>query len=81
VNEKPNTRYQMLWRGEMRPITQLFRGQQIVHDPMMATVAVLYVGDGWADNGWVVERVTPGEVIEVPRNERSRYGRVWDNLD
>lgn len=71
----PDTKYQMMWRNEWRPVTNMW---DIFNDPTTLAArcvkAVLYIND----DEWVVLLTSPGEIIE--RFDRDPYLREWETL-
>jgi hypothetical protein len=73
---KPDTKYQILWRGEWRPVVHMYDAHnQPTTLVLRAAKAVLWVTDTY----WVATYVNPGEITE--RFDRDPKLRVWEYVD
>jgi hypothetical protein len=71
----PDTKYMMQWKGEWRPVTNMFdHGKMPTTMAMRAATAVLYI----SDDIWVACTVSPGEIVERP--DRDPKLRIWEPL-
>lgn len=59
----PNTKYRMMWKGQWRPVTNMFAGRRMpTTSALRATSVVLYI----APDEWWATTVEPGEVVINP---------------
>lgn len=72
----PDTRYMMLWKGEWRPVVNMFdASNRQIEDALRVVKAVLYVRPAH----WVATLAAPGEIIE--RTDRDPNARQWEYVD
>ena len=73
---RPQTKYQLMLAGEMRPVVKMYRGSVETTDPMQVTQVVLY----FADDDWVVHQIShPADIVRAPRPPTSE-GRNWATI-
>lgn len=78
--DAPNTKYQMIFRGQWRPVTNMFDGRKDdTFLPMHATSAVLWIAP-LSLNGpaqWVAIEVSPGDIVERPGHRTTEWETLY----
>lgn len=70
---KPDTKYQMMYGGEYRPVTNMFdRGNNETNNPLHAAKIVLYL----SDDEFCAVITQPGDIVR--RDGRRPDSQQWD---